>query len=198
MGEGFEEKECCGNNPDGCCGGDGPDHVCECETEFVEVRGDHWAAVQEHWDTVQENLGRAAADVRNAVTKGAAAAEPVFRERVAPVLADATAKLAEFADTARKTTSEKAGFGDSEATPVEQIGVGLAGVATGLLGLVKSLSEWSSSHATNAAEKETVAVDDSFVTVADDDIASDVTAVADLLNQPVYVADGDIEVVEPN
>ena len=192
----YEEKACCGDNPDACCGGNGPEHACECETEFVEVRGDHWANVQEHWDTVQENLGRAAADVRNAVTKGVDAAEPVFREKVAPVLADATAKLAELADTARKSTYEKAGFTDDGATPVAQIGAGLAGVATGLLGLSKSLTEWLSQHATTASEK--VEVDETYVTVPDEDIASDVTAVADILDQPVYVADGDVEVVEPN
>jgi len=148
----YEEKACCGDNPDACCGGNGPAHECECDSDVVEIRANHWAHVQEHWDTVQENLGKAAADVRNAVSKGVDAAEPVFRERVAPVLADATAKLAELANTARKTTSEKAGFSDDEATPVEQIGAGLAGVATGLLGLIKSLGEWSSHQATSAAE----------------------------------------------
>jgi len=209
MGDVTEEKVCCNDSADVCC----KDHTEACCTdnadanccgengcEIIEVKPDHWANVQEYWDTVHEHLDQAATDVRNAVTKGRAAAEPVFREKVAPVLADATAKLAELADTARKTTSEKAGFGeDDAATPVAQIGAGLAGIATGLLGLSKSLTEWLSQHATSAAETtKEVDVDETLVTVSDDDIASDVTAVADLLQQPVYVADGDIEVVEPN
>lgn len=179
----YVEKECCSGNPDAHCGGDGPAHECECEAEVVEVRPDHWANVQEHWDTVHEHLDKAAADVRDAVLRGRDAAEPVFREKVAPVLADATAKLSELADTARKTTSEKAGFGDDDKTPIEHLSAGLAGVATGLLGLSKSLAEWLSAHATAAAEKDvktTVNVDETLVDVSDDNIASDVTAVADL------------------
>jgi len=199
MGDVNEEKVCCQGQENVECNCEGTDN-CECEAEVVAVRPDHWANVQEYWDTVHDHLNQAASDVHNAVSKGLTAAEPVFREKVAPVLADATAKLSELADTARKTTSEKAGFAEDEKTPVEHIGAGLAGVATGLLGLSKSLAEWLSAHATAAAEKDVkdVEVDEDVITVPDENIASDVTAVADLLNQPVYVADGDIAVVEPN
>jgi len=210
MGDVNEEKACCNDSASACC----QDHTAECCTdkadanccgegvcEVIEIKPDHWANVQEYWDTVHEHLDKAASDVRAAVTKGVDAAEPVFREKVAPVLADATAKLAELADSARKTTSEKAGFteDDNATSPTAQIGAGLAAVATGLLGLSKSLTEWLSHHATTAAEKEsTVTVDETVVEVPDVDIASDVTAVADLLQQPVYVADGETKIVEPN
>lgn len=200
MGDVYEEKACCSDHVDHVCECGGNPEACECET--VEVKPDHWAGVQEYWDTVHSHLDQAASDVRDAVTKGLTAAEPVFREKVAPVLADATAKLSELADNARKTTSEKAGFADADTTPTDQITTGLAGVATGLLGLSKSLAEWLSHHATTASEKpvkvETVeTIDFPVEDVVVDDVVDDVTAVADILQQPVIVADGDIEVVNP-
>ena len=178
------------------------------------------------WENLQAHLDQAASDIHDAVTKGVSAAEPVFRERVAPALSEATAKLAEYADTARKATSERAGIADdTENTPMHQIGGGLAAVATGLLGLSKSLAEWLSEHAASAADKVKVDDDVTFddvkvepikveevklddytaprVTDSDIDVVKapvddDVAAVADLLKQPVIVEDGETKVVAPD
>ena len=187
----------CKCDPAGCC----DDGVCVmedcncdkegCCDERVHVKADHWAHLQVH-------LEKAASDVHDAVTKGVANAEPVFREKVAPALSDATAKLAEYAETARKATSEKAGIDDAD-KPVSQIGTGLAAIASGLLGLSKSLAEWVSEHAANAAAAEPkVKVDDLKVDEVRVPVDDDVAAVADLLQQPVVVEDGATRVVEPN
>jgi hypothetical protein len=188
--------------------------------KFVTVTSDRWAALHAHLD-------QAASDVQEAVKKGLANAEPVFRDKVAPALADATAKLAEIAETARKSTSERAGLTvDDDETPAAQIGGGLAAIATGLLGLSKSLAEWLSHQAHTASEKplkvkvndddddetfvvRTVEFGDEAESAADvaadfvaagyaDTATDDVQAVADLLGQPVIRAeDGATDVVNP-
>jgi len=196
MGEVNEEKTCCNDAADECC----QNHTEECCTdkadsnccgdngcEAVEVKVDHWANVQEYWETVHEHLNQAATDVHNAVSKGVTAAEPVFREKVAPVLADATSKLSELAETARKTTSEKAGLTDTDAAPVAQIGAGLAAVATGLLGLSKSLTEWLSQHATSAAEKEPKVDEETVISVPEETVEVVEEPVVTVTEEPVIV-----------
>ena len=179
----------------------------EVEPEVIEIDD------TTRWENLRVHLDQAASDIQDAVSKGVAASEPVFREKVAPALSEATAKLAEYADTARKSTSERAGI-DEDAAPMHQIGGGLASIATGLLGLSKPLAEWLSEHAASAAEKakdvdldkvkvekvkvEEVPVVDEDIDVVRAPVDDDVSAVADILQQPVIVEDGATKIVEPN
>jgi len=205
--DGFVEVDCsCAEHHDNCeCDHEG---VCECE----HVDDTHGFA-----DSIHATLDQASRDLRNAVTSGMAAAEPVFRNKVAPALAQASAKLSDMSTTAQKSTTERAGL-DDDVAPSEQIQHGLASIAAGLLGLSRSLADWVHEHATHAATVETehvtvvdepvvsekvdvvsepVTVDEN-VTVVTKPVASDVDAISDLLQTPVVVFDGDTEVVEPN
>lgn len=183
---------------------DGIELTCTCTDENDHCEAcDNVEVSHGFADSLHATLDQAATDVRNAVTSGLAAAEPVFRDKVAPALAQASAKLADLTDTAKKTTAERAGIAE-DAGPAEQIGHGLASIATGLLGLVRSLADWSHEHASNVApaggyEYSTSLADDADeVDEVDEPVSEDVADIADLLQQPVVVLDGDVEAVEPN
>jgi hypothetical protein len=145
-------------------------------------------------DSVHATLDQASRDVRNALTSGLAAAEPVFRNKVAPALAQASAKLSDMSTNAQKSTAERAGLADDTA-PSEQIGHGLAAIASGLLGLSRSLADWVHEHASAAAEAEGKV---ETVDVVTEPVSEDVGDIADILQTPVVVFDGDTEAVEPN
>jgi hypothetical protein len=72
----------------GCCqDGDGSQE-CHCEhVEEVEVGGNFG-------DSLRASLEQATSDVRDALTSGAATVEPVYREKVAPALAQADIGIA--------------------------------------------------------------------------------------------------------
>lgn len=128
---------------------------CICDADKVNPACEHPDCIEyeeapERWVTLKANLDKAATEIREAVQKGAETAGPVFREKVAPALSEATAKLAELAENASKKTAEAAGVADGK-TPAQQIGSGLTAVASGLLGLSHSLAEWISEHAGHAA-----------------------------------------------
>jgi len=179
--------------------------VVEEPVEFEEVitegHDGHGIDVHGLAESLHATLDQAAVDVRNAVTSGLAAAEPVFRDKVAPALADAAAKLSELTENAAKTTAERAGIAE-EQTPSVQIGHGLASVGAGLLGLTRSLAEWLHEHATNAAEGtikfDGFNTDPDNIAEEDESVDDDVSEVADLLQEPVIVLDGDVKAVEPN
>jgi len=172
------------------------------EVEEVELTPEgHGIDVHGIAESLHATLDQAAVDVRNAVTSGLAAAEPVFRDKVAPALADAAAKLSELTENAAKTTAERAGIAEAE-TPSVQIGHGLASVGAGLLGLTRSLADWVHEHASNAAEGtlkfDGFNTDPDNIGEEEELVDDDVADVADLLQQPVVVLDGDVKAVEPN
>jgi predicted transcriptional regulator len=168
----------------------------------VETEVTDESAVKAGWENLQTRLNQAASDIRGALNKGVHAAEPVFREKVAPALADATSKLSEMTESARKATAEKAGIEEDDLKPSAQISHGLAAIAAGLLGLSSSMTDWLSEHAANAAEGKANKADDvakDGKVVDDEDVVDDVQAVADILNQPVVqYGDGDANVVSPS
>jgi len=116
--DGFEVVEC------NCV--DDAAHRADCNCDHVEVcECEHPDDAHGFADSIHATLDQASRDVRNAVTSGMAAAEPVFRNKVAPALAQASAKLSDLTTSAQKSTAERAGIADDTA-PGEQIGHGLA------------------------------------------------------------------------